>query len=764
MIKTSIQSKERSMNRFRLLVVVSIFIGSMSIGSASHVAVAANPGGFGVTAARNNVISASQNGRFACAITTDGRVKCWGANLHGQLGLGDTADRGDGPNEMGDNLPTVNLGTGRTATAVSVGGVHVCAILDNSSVKCWGYNGGSSPQNGGELGLGDTANRGDGPNEMGDNLPTVDLGTGRTATAIAAGLGHTCAILDNGSVKCWGYQSSDGRMGYGDNRVRGDGPNEMGDNLPTVDLGTGRTAISISAGAAHTCVVLDNNKVKCWGLNFAGQLGLGDTANRGDAANEMGDNLPTVDLGTGRTAISISAGSNHTCSLLDDNSVKCWGDNTNGQLGLGDTNARGDGASEMGNSLGVVPLGVAATSVIASDTTTCATINGGQLKCWGANVFGQLGIGSTNSQGDGSGEIAGLAAVNLGTGRTAIGVAPGYEFTCALLDDQSLKCWGRNGIGELGIGTAEGGIIGDHAIGDTAGEMGNSLTAVNLTTSFPVASMALTQWSSCAMFVNGKVKCWGRSHYGQLGYEDLLTRGDGASEMGENLPFVNLGTGRTAVSITSGWAHVCVLLDNGSVKCWGYNSDGELGIGDAIEKGLGAGQMGDNLVAVNLGTGRTAVAISAGEYHTCAILNGGDVKCWGRNDLGQLGLGDTNNRGDGSGEMGDNLPVVNLGSGRTAVSISGGQYHTCARLDNNTLKCWGHSGDGALGYGDTATRGDDPNEMGENLPVVNVGLGRTVVMVKAGATHSCAILDNDGLKCWGDNFFGELGQGDTNSR
>ncbi|NDF32407.1 MAG: hypothetical protein EB147_09290, partial [Acidimicrobiia bacterium] len=736
----------------------------MSIGSASHVAVAANPGGFGVTAARNNVISASQNGRFACAITTDGRVKCWGANLHGQLGVGDTADRGDGPNEMGDNLPTVNLGTGRTATAVSVGGVHVCAILDNSSVKCWGYNGGSSPQNGGELGLGDTANRGDGPNEMGDNLPTVDLGTGRTATAIAAGLGHTCAILDNGSVKCWGYQSSDGRMGYGDNRVRGDGPNEMGDNLPTVDLGTGRTAISISAGAAHTCVVLDNNKVKCWGLNFAGQLGLGDTANRGDAANEMGDNLPTVDLGTGRTAISISAGSNHTCSLLDDNSVKCWGDNTNGQLGLGDTNARGDGASEMGNSLGVVPLGVAATSVIASDTTTCATINGGQLKCWGANVFGQLGIGSTNSQGDGSGEIAGLAAVNLGTGRTAIGVAPGYEFTCALLDDQSLKCWGRNGIGELGIGTAEGGIIGDHAIGDTAGEMGNSLTAVNLTTSFPVASMALTQWSSCAMFVNGKVKCWGRSHYGQLGYEDLLTRGDGASEMGENLPFVNLGTGRTAVSITSGWAHVCVLLDNGSVKCWGYNSDGELGIGDAIEKGLGAGQMGDNLVAVNLGTGRTAVAISAGEYHTCAILNGGDVKCWGRNDLGQLGLGDTNNRGDGSGEMGDNLPVVNLGSGRTAVSISGGQYHTCARLDNNTLKCWGHSGDGALGYGDTATRGDGPNEMGENLPVVNVGLGRTVVMVKAGATHSCAILDNDGLKCWGDNFFGELGQGDTNSR
>ncbi|NDE59370.1 MAG: hypothetical protein EB010_08110 [Acidimicrobiia bacterium] len=91
MIKTSIQSKERSMNRFRLLVVVSIFIGSMSIGSASHVAVAANPGGFGVTAARNNVISASQNGRFACAITTDGRVKCWGANLHGQLGVGDTS-------------------------------------------------------------------------------------------------------------------------------------------------------------------------------------------------------------------------------------------------------------------------------------------------------------------------------------------------------------------------------------------------------------------------------------------------------------------------------------------------------------------------------------------------------------------------------------------------------------------------------------------------------------------------------------------------
>jgi alpha-tubulin suppressor-like RCC1 family protein len=106
--------------------------------------------------------------------------------------------------------------------------------------------------------------------------------------------------------------------------------------------------------------------------------------------------------------------------------------------------------------------------------------------------------------------------------------------------------------------------------------------------------------------------------------------------------------------------HTCALLDNGSVKCWGRNSFGQLGLGDTNHRGNGAGQMGDNLLVVGLGNGRTATSIRAGGFHTCALLDNGSVKCWGRNSFGQLGLGDTNHRGNGAGEMGDNLPVVNV--------------------------------------------------------------------------------------------------------
>jgi E3 ubiquitin-protein ligase HERC3 len=191
----------------------------------------------------------------------------------------------------------------------------------------------------------------------------------RSVIQIASGGAHTCAILDNHDLKCWG-DNSDGQLGLETLRVpcppdspsqcqppfdnRGDQPGEMGDRLPPVNLGTGRIPLSISAGGAHTCALLDNHTVKCWGDNRFRQLGLGDMNNRGDEPGEMGDNLPPVNLGTGRTALSVVAGIVHTCALLDDHTVKCWGYNFEGALGLGDSNNRGDKPGEMGD--GVAPV------------------------------------------------------------------------------------------------------------------------------------------------------------------------------------------------------------------------------------------------------------------------------------------------------------------------------------------------------------------------------------------------------------------------
>ncbi|WP_133131414.1 RCC1 domain-containing protein [Legionella yabuuchiae] len=418
-----------------------------------------------------------------------GKVKCWGLNSSGELGLGDTNNRGNEPGEMGDNLPTVDLGTARLAKQITTGGDYTCAILDNDSLKCWGRN------NRGQLGLGDTIDRGDGPGEMGDNLPAVDLGTGRTVKQVSAGEqegAHTCAVLDNDSVKCWGYNNQ-GQLGLGDTISRGDGPGEMGDNLPAVNLGTGRTAKLVVASGfsfftgGYSCAILDNDSVKCWGNNSFGQLGLGDTISRGDEPGEMGDNLPAVDLGTGRTAKQLTAGGGFNCTLLDNDTVKCWGRNTSGQLGLGDTTNRGDGAGEMGDNLPAVNLGTGKTAIKlrAGDAHACAILNDNSLKCWGLNDSGQLGLGDTINRGDGPGEMGdNLPTVNLGTGRTAKDIYLGDRHTCALLDNDTVKCWGRNTSGQLGLGDTTN-------RGDGAGEMGDNLPTVNFGSSFVVKKFAI---------------------------------------------------------------------------------------------------------------------------------------------------------------------------------------------------------------------------------------------------------------------------------
>ncbi len=243
---------DRSLRGVAVLGVLAMIVTTLVVVGLSSAGVRADQNeGNPATRPYEAVISAG--GNFTCALFSSGNVKCWGYNGSGQLGLGDTFDRGDGPGEMGDQLPFVALGAGRTATAISAGTSSVCALLDNGTVKCWGDN------FGGQLGLGDTNRRGDGPGEMGDNLPAVNLGTGRTATAISAREAHACALLDNGSIKCWGFNNR-GQLGLGDMLWRGDNPGEMGDNLPTVDLGPGQTATAVAVGYVSTCALLERRR------------------------------------------------------------------------------------------------------------------------------------------------------------------------------------------------------------------------------------------------------------------------------------------------------------------------------------------------------------------------------------------------------------------------------------------------------------------------------------------------------------------------
>jgi alpha-tubulin suppressor-like RCC1 family protein len=270
-------------------------------------------------------------------------------------------------------------------------------------------------------------------------------------------------------------------------------------------------------------------------------------------------------------------------------------------------------------------------------------------------------------------------------------------------------------------------------------------------------------YHTCALLDSGAVKCWGQGGAGQLGLGDFAERG-GANGRGDALPAVDLGTGRKAIAVTAGGLHTCALLDTGAVKCWGRGAEGQLGLGSVKPRGGGANEMGDALPAVDLGTGRKAIAVSAGTNHTCALLDTGAVKCWGQGDYGQLGLGDRKNRGGGPAEMGDALAAVDLGTGRKAIAVSAGGLHTCAVLDTGAVKCWGKGLFGRLGLGDAKSRGNAPTEMGDALPAVDLGAGQTAIAVSAGGFHTCALLRGGAVKCWGEEDTGRLGLGARKSR
>jgi cysteine-rich repeat protein len=409
--------------------------------------------------------------------------------------------------------------------------------------------------------------------------------------------------------------------------------------------------------------------------------------------------------------ISMELGGGHTCVLREDGYVACWGVNGSGALGLGDPFSRGDEPNELGAALPLVDLGEASTHVLvaAGRSHVCALGADGAMKCWGYNGFGQLGLGDVMDRGKSPNHMGGkLPRVDLGASAAAF-VAAGHDHTCAMFEGGAVSCWGNNGFGQLGLGGVE------HR-GDESNEMGAALALVDLGPGKTATALAAGANHTCVVLDSGKIKCWGKNFVGELGLGDRKTRGDGPGEMGSILPEVDVGMGRTASALALGAGHSCALLEGGAVKCWGFNDEGQLGLGISGYVGDDPGEMGETLAEVDLGAGRSAIAIAAGDHHTCALLGGGAAKCWGRNDRGQLGLGDTLPRGDGPGEMGDALPEVELGPSGEIIAIAAGGSFTCALFFDGAIKCWGDNTFGRLGLGDTESRGDEPGEMGALLP------------------------------------------------
>jgi cysteine-rich repeat protein len=444
---------------------------------------------------------------------------------------------------------------------------------------------------------------------VGDQLSVCGPDRVTMATTICAGLcsAGACQPPVCGDGKIEGTEECDDG-----NTVPGDGC-EADCKLSQV--------IALTAGASHTCALLREGLVRCWGDNSVGQLGLGTTANLSGQPPYKNGLVPL-----GAPAVALTAGDSHTCALMADQSVRCWGANADGQLGLGNTNTIGDDEVPDATHAGV-PLGAKATAVAAGGNDTCAILQDGSLRCWGLNDYGQLGLGNTNTIGDDEVPSAALAEVSLGD--TAAAVAAGGEHTCAILGSGSVRCWGRNNVGQLGLGNTT-------EIGD------NELPTAVAALIFPEAPFDAIVAGVTRTFLHMSndygVEVWGDNSDGGLGA--------GTTEDFTMLPATQLGNltfdGALVPEVSAGAYHACVRTQDQLFRCWGVNDKGQLGLGTTATLG--------DVEAVNLappvdlgsdgaGHDHYVTRMATGAAHTCVLLETGALLCWGENAAGQLGLG-----------------------------------------------------------------------------------------------------------------------------
>ncbi len=766
-------------------------------------------------------LSVSAGGTHTCALLYGGGVDCWGNDGSGQDGNNATSP--PAPPVLSP-VPVVGLSD---ATAVAAGGFHTCALRAGGSVVCWGHDG-SGQLGDGDGGAGTSLSP---VTVLHDDdadpaTPAVPL-TG--VTAIASGEYHSCALIGGtGAVECWGHNGF-GQLGDGSKTDRPTAVAVS--NIPEPDPDPTKPphkALAVTAGQSHTCAVLDNGTARCWGSGFFGQLG-NDKNNKDDSfdisttpvtvtydddPNPLAEDIKTL---TGITA--ISAGQFHTCARMSDGRAQCWGANGRGQLGNGD---------DKDSKLAVAVSGLTgARAVTAGGFHTCALVSGNAMKCWGYDFYGQLGAyaaqrtkpdsvtalkaATTVATGDGTacalvttadtpprakpycwgdnsdGQLgAGLdpAAVANSTipvpvaDNPAAGVAPiddtaaltaGNRYACALpVGSQTPQCWGRNAQGQLGDGST------------TSRSLPVPVSTVTTATQVsaggeldPVTSTEVG--TTCAVLADAGVRCWGAGAYGQLG--------DGSSPHDSSTPVTVVSdhdndhdrtdsghptapvtlTGATKVVV--GGRHACALMSDTTVRCWGRNADGQLGDGTTDDRTFAVvvdtdpappDEANDENHVVPL-TG--VVDLAAGARHTCAVTGDDKVWCWGRNSDGQLGDGTTNPSAVPVQVSGTPSSFVDM------VDITAGDFHTCVRVksvaphNNTTAACWGDNSSGQLGV----PGGDSPTAVAPtNLGEPGTSDAHDIELVKAlsgGRNDTCAALVDTSVSCWGDNGSGQLGDG-----
>jgi len=568
------------------------------------------------------------------------------------------------------------------------------------------------------------------------------------ATAVAAGTSHDCTLTTGGGVQCWGGNNF-GQLGNG---------STTDSALPVAVINLSSGVAAIAASDSYSCALTMSGGVQCWGLNQNGQLGNGSTSSSSTPVS-------VTNLSSGVAAITV--GEAHSCALMTSGGVQCWGLNSNGQLGNGST-------TNSSTPVAVANLSGNVVAIVAGGYHTCALTSTGVVQCWGQNSQGQLGNGSTT---DSSSPVT---AANLGGGVTAI--AAGYRHTCALPVAGGVQCWGYNVYGQLGNGSNSNsllpgpvaslaGSMAKIAAGkyqtcvlngtgsmqcwgwNTNGQLGNGSTANSTTpvtaTAVPggAAMMALGTTQTCVLTAVGGVQCFGANSNGQLGNGTTASSLTPVVVNGFSTAVAVAVATRSVVingssvaepggTIVLGYDHTCALTNAGGAQCWGLNNHGQLG-NNSTSNTLSP------VAVTNFPVGIAALAAGSDSYHTCALTTAGGAQCWGLNNQGELGNGSTTD---------SSVPVAVTNLASDVAALAAGNSHTCALTTAGGVQCWGANLVGQLGNGTTTN---------SSLPVGVAGLDSGVVAIAAGLQYSCALLATGGVRCWGWNLSGQLGNGST---
>ncbi len=611
-----------------------------------------------------------------------------------------------------------------TLADVALGGFGGCVLTATGRVGCFGDNTESEVGNGT------------------DNVETfVPADTSiADATQITAGDEHHCALRAGGTVWCWG-----------DNSNLQQGVAGTANDQPVPQQIAGLTGMrAVSAGGDHTCVLDSFGQIQCWGDGDNRQLGRSSTT---DSETPIPVTLPA-----GRTATAVSAGGDHTCALLDDATVACWGDDDNGQLG--------DGSPGTDSETPTVAVGL--TGVVQLDTgfnNTCARTMAGEVYCWGDNLDGQIGDGTTTDRSTPT--LVTLPA-------TAVDVSVGTDFVCALLSNDAIYCWGESTDYETGQASN---------LDQTTPQLVPGLTGRSF------RDVEAGGRGACAVTTTNQRLCWGYGEEGQLGHQSGYQL-----DLSSPVAFVSAGAPtQLAISKSTYLGQLCAAFGTGDIECAGSGDTvststvtGAVGVFPGFSShlnqmtvipglvgtiqgalsgafscgrtSLGVACLGDNS-AFQLGQGGTSTTDSAvpvpvtglgvvdeiavGGQFACVRVAGA-VQCWGDNDNFQAGDGSTTD---------DQSTPVSLMGVTDATRIALGNNHGCLLRSGGGVSCWGDNGSGQLGTGTAGTDSATP------LAVTGLPAG-AATQIAVGSAHSCALVGSD-VWCWGDNFYGQLAQGTT---